>query len=118
MMSLELLFFVLLPLLSNASNDVSFIASFQSSGNWSSNEYLEFVDNITELKEFTACHWEKTLSFSKSLNNVWSYCQYLSESDLELRCVNVYYNYPTTDGKVSFRTLFQNWSGEKAHFTI
>jgi hypothetical protein len=105
-------------MLSNASNDVSFIPSFQSSENWSKNEYIEFVDNIPELKEFTSCHWEKTLSFSKSLNNVWSYCQFLSESDLELRCVNVYYNYPTTDGKVSFRTLFQNWSGEKAHFTI
>jgi hypothetical protein len=114
----ELLFFVLLPLLSNASNDVGFIASFQSSGNWSSNEYLEFMDNITELKEFTACHWEKTLSFSERLNNVWSYCQHLSKSDLQLRCVSVYYYYPSTEGKVSFRTFFQGWSGEKPSFVI
>jgi len=114
----ELVFCILLPMLSNASNDVGFIASFQSSGKWSENEYLEFVDNIPELKEFTSCHWERTLTFSKKLNNVWSYCQYLSESDVELRCVNIYYYYPTTDGKVKFRTLFQGWTGEKSSLQI
>jgi hypothetical protein len=114
----EFVFFVMLPMLSNASNDVSFIASFQSSGNWSNNEYLEFMDNIPELKEFTSCHWEKTLFFSERLNNIWSYCQHLSESDLQLRCVNVYYYYPTTKGKVSFRTLFQGWTGAKGYYEI
>ena len=58
----------------------SFIASFQSLGHWSKNEYLEYTDNLPELKEFSVCHWEKTQFFSKELNTIWAYCHQNSEN--------------------------------------
>ena len=104
--------FLLKPLLIIA-NESSFIASFQSSGHWSKNEFLEYNDSISELKEFTACHWEKARFFSEQYNVPWSYCQYLSHTDQienKLRCVEPAYLYPSTSGKVGFVTLFEGWT--------
>jgi hypothetical protein len=37
---------------------------------------------------------------------------------MQLRCVGVYYWYPTTKGKISIRLEFQGWIGEKINFEI
>ena len=56
----------------------TFIASFQSSGKWTADEYLEYNGNIPALREFTSCHWEKAKFFSEKESLIWSYCQHFS----------------------------------------
>ena len=47
-----------------ASSTRSFVVSFQNSGGWSTEEWVEINKPIPLLKEFTACHWEKLQYFS------------------------------------------------------
>ena len=56
------------------SSSPSFVVSFQNSGGWSTDEWVEFTKPIPLLKEFTACHWERIRYFSSDLMAIWSYC--------------------------------------------
>ena len=78
----------------------SFIASFQSSGEWSENEYLEYKDSLPEMKLFTVCHWEKTQFFSERFNTIWAYCQHNFENDITLRCLWAMYTTPNEKGDI------------------
>ena len=37
----------------------TFVVSFQSSGSWSTNEWVEVEKELPSLQQFTSCHWEK-----------------------------------------------------------
>ena len=109
--SLVLLFLV--PWYSTAEYS-SFIASFQSQGYWSEHEYLEYKDELPELKSFTVCHWEKTQFLSDSFNTIWAYCHHLSANDLSLRCMEAFH---TTPGEKGHSVMFfnkLNWGPEKS----
>ena len=97
--SLVLLFLV--PCYSTAEYS-SFIASFQSQGYWSEHEYLEYKDELPEMKSFTVCHWEKTQFLSDSFNTIWAYCHHLSVNDLSLRCMEKRTGDP-------FNTFYMRW---------
>ena len=78
----------------------SFIASFQSSGEWSENEYLEYKDILPELNMFTVCHWEKTQFFSERFNTIWAYCQHNIENNVTLGCLEAMYTTPNEKGDI------------------
>ena len=63
------------------AGEKSFVVSFQSSGKWAKDEWIEYKDPIPSFNEFTACHWEKINYFSSQINTVWSYCLYLTKED-------------------------------------
>lgn len=68
-----------------------FTVSFQSSGGWSTNEFMEYTKEIPPMKEFTACHWEKLKYFSVDYVIVWSYCGIHTTNDESMSCVQFYY---------------------------
>ena len=68
----------------------SFKVSFQYDGIWSSNEWVQYKEEIPPLKEFTVCHWERLRYFSSSDTTVWTYCSILSKYDAPFKCIGVY----------------------------
>ena len=68
----------------------SFEVRFQSSGNWSPDEWVEFDSPIPQLKEFTSCHWEKLSYISTSSSHIWSYCRVPPKDKHELNCILLY----------------------------
>ena len=69
----------------------AFIASFQSSGQWIPDEYLEYSGNVPALKEFTSCHWERARFFSEKMSAIWTYCHHFTDHDKILRCIQIYF---------------------------
>ena len=70
---LTCLYLLLLPLLFASelmSAQNTFKVEFQSSGDWSKDEWLEHEGKIPQLSEFTACHWEKIIYFSQDINTI------------------------------------------------
>ena len=45
------------------------------------NQWMEYLDDIPMIKDFTACHWMNTKYFSKELMPVWSYCMIKDETE-------------------------------------
>ena len=65
------IFYVFLLKISfHSSIDGTFIASFQPSGDWSSDEYLDYTGGIPALEEFSSCHWQRTASFSEETGTI------------------------------------------------
>jgi len=87
----------------------SFIASFQSLGYWSQNEYLEYKDSLPQMKEFTVCHWEKTQFFSEQLHTIWAYCQQNSEKNVSVTCIEMFYYIPDVKGDIVFTLYRSSW---------
>ena len=80
----------------------SFEITFQSSGKWSANEWVEFRGYIPPLKEFTTCHWEKLSFFGTKSSHIWSYCFVQSRNETGISCVQLY---SQGDVKSSFRNI-------------
>jgi len=80
----------LIKLYCGVSSTRSFVVSFQNSGGWSTEEWVEFDKPIPVLKEFTACHWEKTKYFSSDIMNVWAYCIANKAKKSSMHCVQLY----------------------------
>ena len=98
------------------AGEKSFIVSFQSSGKWTKDEWIEYKDPITSFNEFTACHWEKIKYFSAQINTVWSYCLYLTQEDTKMRCVEVYYLISSNIGRnIDFKGWIDGWSEESVY---
>ena len=96
-----------------AKSENSFIASFQSSGEWLKDEWIEYNHEIPLLTEFTACHWEKVQYFSEQINTVWAYCMFVTKDDSKMRCVEVYYLFSSNiGGNIDFKGWFDGWSDE------
>ena len=112
------IFVILVGTIFNSKINGTFIASFQSTGEWSPNEYLEYTGSIPVLKEFTSCHWERTQAFSEKMNTIWAYCQHFSNDDWYLRCIEIYLNYPNPDGKVSMELYNNGWINDTMFFEI
>ena len=55
-----------------ASAESSFLVSFQESGDWTTNEWGKYIDEIRESEEFTACHWQKIRFYSSDIVPLWS----------------------------------------------
>ena len=77
----------------------TFVVSFQKSGGWSTNEWVEINKSIPVLNEFTACHWEKIRYFSSDIMTPWSYCIAEELQRDDLNCTQIYSsgNGTTTD---------------------
>ena len=103
--------------LSTVVRTSTFIAAFQTSGHWSKNEYLEYKNNIPELTEFTSCHWERASFFSERSNEIWTYCQYKSVNETNLRCVSIYYYPPNPNGKIVFGFNIPDWINDRERIT-
>ncbi len=63
----------------NVSSHKSFIIPFQSlitgTDSPSTDEWIEFTNQVPNSKELTACHWIRTKYFNKYIPvNLWSYC--------------------------------------------
>ena len=63
------------------STTSSFYISFQRSKNLSTEEWAEYKGDMPELKEFTACHWDKPTSFNDQINTIWGYCVKVNNSE-------------------------------------
>ena len=114
-----LIFYVFLVKISfHLSIDGTFIASFQPSGDWSSDEYLDYTGGIAALEEFTSCHWQRTVSFSEKIGTIWAYCQHFMANDWVLRCIEFYLKYPNFDGKVPFELYYNGWINDTNFFAI
>ena len=99
-----------------STGENSFIASFQSSGKWSKDEWLQYTDTIPSFNEFTACHWEKIRHFSDQINTVWSYCFYLTEEDQKMRCIEAYYLISSNIGRnIDFKGWIDGLSDESLY---
>ena len=116
----NLLIFVFLCHLMDINNsEKSFIASFQSSGKWSPNEWMEYKGNIPSFFEFTACHWEKGHYFSGQINTVWSYCLYITKDDPKMKCVEVYYLLSSNLGSyIDFKGWIDGWYDETLYIVF
>ena len=114
-----LIFYVFLAKISFHSNvDGTFIASFQPSGDWSSDEYLDYTGGLPALEEFSSCHWQRTASFSEETGTIWAYCQHFSANDWVLRCIEFSLKYPNFDGKVPFELYYNGWINNTTFFEI
>lgn len=89
-----------------AYSDKTFIVKLQSSGTWSKDEVVKYEGGVTELKEFTSCHWEKDVYFAIRSTSIWSYCFFELDNDSDWKCVKLYYR---GDRKFANRDL--NFSG-------
>lgn len=111
-----LIFLLLCSVLNLTEAEKTFIASFQTSGEWSENEWIEYNRTIPSLAEFTACHWEKVQYFSAQINTVWSYCVYATKDDLKLRCVEVYYlTSSDVGGNIDFNVFIDGWTDKRLY---
>ena len=81
---------VMIFLPSIGAMEKGFKVSFQYDGNWSGNAWVEYLGNITSLKEFTVCHWEKLRYLAPGETTVWTYCSISSKNDAPFRCIGVY----------------------------
>ena len=68
----------------------TFVVSFQSSGGWSTNDWIEFKKEIPPVDNFTSCHWEKIRYFSSDIMAVWSYCIAHKTNRQDINCVQLY----------------------------
>ena len=87
----------------------SFIASFQSSGKWSKDEWLEYTGKFPPLVEFTVCHWEKVQYFSTGINTVWAYCLFATKNESRMKCVEVFHRGNSIPSTVGGNTDFVGW---------
>ena len=97
------------------ANYSSFVASFQSSGDWSETEYLEYKESIPELRVFTVCHWEKNQFFSERLNTMWAYCQQNSKHNQTMTCIETFYSTPDAKGDIWFHLYRSSWGNRKSN---
>ena len=89
----------------------SFVASFQSKGGWSTDEWIEFNQPIPVLQEFTSCHWEKIRYVSSDFMSIWSYCIASRSHYDDLNCTQLFSKKnPATNYQ---RLTFDGW----IHFT-
>ena len=87
LINLHLLVLVLSNCFQSIHTETSFEVILQSSGSWSKDEWIEHSGRIPELKEFTACHWEKLMYFARHSNDIWSYCILRATNKEKLRCL-------------------------------
>ena len=59
----------------------TFVVQLQASGKWSNEEVVKYRGKVTELKEFTSCHWEKDMYLAIDSTNIWAYCFYQLKND-------------------------------------
>ena len=74
----------------------SFVISFNSRSNGAvspaNNEWIEFTNEITSSKEFTACHWTKAKYFNKDIAiNLWSYCT-IENAGNAMKCIQTLFH--------------------------
>ena len=72
----------------------SFVAHFQPKINGSispsTDELIEFTNDIPNSKEFTACHWIKTNYFNQDVSfTLWSYCT-IEVADDTMQCLQIW----------------------------
>ena len=93
------LFWIVIPIylnnlcITNCDALNSFVASFQTDGKWSTNDWMRYNEKVEKVdNELTVCHWEKIRYFSAAVNSVWAYCFIISEdiADEDLRCWQLY----------------------------
>ena len=68
----------------------TFKVAFQTSGVWSSKDWVEYKGNIPVLEQFTACHWEKLQYFAFYSNSIWSYCTIRNRIDKNMNCMQLF----------------------------
>ena len=91
--SLQIVLLVLVCRARNVSCHKSFVIPFQplidSSFSPSTDEWIEFTNDIPHSKEFTACHWIRTKYFNKHTAFVlWSYCT-IESVDGAMECIQI-----------------------------
>ena len=95
----------------NKSNQVlgdsSFEISFQESGDWSTNEWGKYMNEIPRLEEFTACHWQRMRFFASDIIPIWSYCMVLDNSTKKLECTQIYLQ--NNPGTANRRIILHGW---------
>ena len=101
------------------SSTPTFVVSFQSSGGWSTEEWVEFDKPIPLLKQFTSCHWEKIRYFSSDIMTVWSYCIASKIDNSDVNCTQLYSsgNGTTIDQQLVL-TSWVNGGGEEIEINI
>ena len=72
----------------------TFVIHFQPLSNGSispsTDEWIEFTNEIHPSQQFTACHWIKAKYFNRNIQiNLWSYCTMESVNDA-MKCVQIY----------------------------
>ena len=106
-------YIVLLAVLDETEAINSFVVSFQSDADWSTDHWMRYNKEITGIeKEFTICHWEKLRYFSTDVNTVWTYCYERLETSTKLRCwyFDHKINYQSGGRKVELVAGSPSWS--------
>ena len=69
-----------------------FIASFQTSESWSTNDSMEYSKEIPALKAFTTCFWAKIKHFPADYIAFWQYCGVvaLDKESPSMECMQFY----------------------------
>ena len=69
-----------------------FIASFQTSDSWSTDEWMEYEKEISKMKEFTTCFWAKIKHFPADYVAFWQYCGVEASNQVpkSMECVQFY----------------------------
>ena len=85
--------------ISLCDSEKTFLVSFQTEGKISTEAWMKYKENITGIdEEFSACHWERIRYFAVEVNAIWAYCFIFSESDINLKCIQIYH-YASTSAK-------------------
>ena len=94
----------------NANNFKGFL---QASGKWSKDNWMQYMEDVPPLKEFTVCHWEKLNYFANSENIVWTYCQSSPPND-PFRCIGVYTVgvYSSANRQLRVANWMEGWMNE------
>ena len=89
----------------------TFIVSFPKPQEWSKDRFVEFPGTIPELKEFTACHWQKDEYFSEGHTPVWSLCTAKTKDNDGFKCFGVYMDglVSTVNRHIKFGGWFEGW---------
>ena len=89
-----------------------FIVSFQRNSTGtvsiSTDEWIEFRNEIPSCKEFTACHWIRIRYYNKVFPfNIWSYCT-IEAKEKDMECVQLWLDnsWKTANRNVKIVTSF------------
>ena len=95
----EIITNLLLHLIINAKFSLaveSFVVDFESPLVWSLEKSMSYKNSISQMNDFTSCHWEKKMYTSTKTSPAWQYCTILNPDDVgnnkkeDLSCVGLH----------------------------
>ena len=98
----------------------TFTISFSNPHEWSPEQFVAFPTNIPELKEFTACHWQRDVYFAEGFSPIWALCSAGSKDDDGFKCFGVYTDglASTANRHIKFGAWFEGWQNRNMDIAV